>query len=100
VTIAMMIGLSLGGCTPVRPPSYGKWTTKNCYNLEKLQLQCHKQLLEMTKTELLVAIAAASETNKTIAGVFLDTLCGLAYKAVKKYDEFVVPGFGKSRQIL
>ena len=49
----------------------------------------------MTKTELQVALAAATETNKTKAGVFLDTLSNLAYKAVKKDGEFVLPGFGK-----
>jgi DNA-binding protein HU-beta len=49
----------------------------------------------MTKTELQVALAAATETNKRIAAVFLDTLSTLAYKAVKKNGEFVVPGFGK-----
>ena len=49
----------------------------------------------MTKTELQVALAAATETNKRTAGVFLDTLSVLAYKGVKKNGEFVVPGFGK-----
>jgi DNA-binding protein HU-beta len=49
----------------------------------------------MTKTELQVAIAAATETNKRTAGIFLDALSTLAYKAVKKNGEFVVPGFGK-----
>ena len=47
------------------------------------------------KTELQVALAAATETNKRIAGVFLDTLSNLAYKAIKKNGEFVLPGFGK-----
>ena len=49
----------------------------------------------MTKTELQVALAAATETDKTTIGVFLDTLSNLAYKAVKKDGEFVLPGFGK-----
>jgi DNA-binding protein HU-beta len=49
----------------------------------------------MTKTELQVALATATETNKRIAGVFLDTLGTLAYKEVKKNGEFVLPGFGK-----
>ena len=49
----------------------------------------------MTKTELQVAPAAATETNKRIAGVFLDTLGNLAYKEIKKNGEFVLPGFGK-----
>ena len=49
----------------------------------------------MTKPELQVALAAATETTKRTAGVFLDTLSNLAYKAVKKNGEFVLPGFGK-----
>jgi DNA-binding protein HU-beta len=49
----------------------------------------------MTKTELQVALAKATETNKRIAGVFLDTLSALAYKETKKNGEFVLPGFGK-----
>ena len=49
----------------------------------------------MTKSELQVALAAATETNKRTAGVFLDTLSNLAYKAVKRNGEFVLPGFGK-----
>jgi DNA-binding protein HU-beta len=49
----------------------------------------------MTKTELQVALAAATETNKRTSGVFLDTLSVLAYKEVKKTGEFVLPGFGK-----
>ena len=38
----------------------------------------------MTKTELQVALAAATETNKRTAGVFLDTLSNLAYKSGQK----------------
>jgi nucleoid DNA-binding protein len=57
--------------------------------------RCHKQRLDMTKTELQVALAAATETNKSTAGVFLDTLSALAYKEIKKNGEFVLPGFGK-----
>jgi|SRR4029077_20899032 DNA-binding protein HU-beta len=34
-------------------------------------------------------------TDKKTAGVFLDTLSDIAYKATKKNGEFVVPGFGK-----
>jgi DNA-binding protein HU-beta len=49
----------------------------------------------MTKPELQVALAAATETTKRTAGVFLDTLSTLAHKAVKKKGEFVLPGFGK-----
>jgi len=49
----------------------------------------------MTKTELQVALAAATETNKRTAGVFLNTLCILTYKETRKNGEFVIPGFGK-----
>ena len=49
----------------------------------------------MTKPELQVALATATETTKRTAGVFLDTLSTLAHKAVKKNGEFVLPGFGK-----
>ena len=49
----------------------------------------------MTKTELQVALATATQTNKKTAGVFLDTLSALAHKEIKKNGEFVLPGFGK-----
>jgi DNA-binding protein HU-beta len=49
----------------------------------------------MTKTELQSALAEATQTDKRTAGVFLDTLCTLAYKEIKKNGEFVLPGFGK-----
>jgi len=38
----------------------------------------------MAKTELQLALAAATQTNKKTAGVFLDRLSALAYKAIKK----------------
>jgi len=49
----------------------------------------------MTKTELQIALAAATQTDKKTAAVFLNTLSNLAYKAIKKNGEFVLPGFGK-----
>ena len=49
----------------------------------------------MTKTELQTALATATQTDKRTAALFLDTLTGLAYKAIKKEGEFVLPGFGK-----
>jgi DNA-binding protein HU-beta len=49
----------------------------------------------MTKTELQLALAQATQTNKKTAGLFLDTLSALAYKTIKKNGEFVLPGFGK-----
>ena len=38
----------------------------------------------MTKAELQSALAAAAQTDKKTAGVFLDTLSDIAYKATKK----------------
>src|ERR1700682_5937793 len=55
----------------------------------------HNPGLQMTKTELQSALAEATQTDKRIAGVFLDTLSALAYKESKKNGEFVLPGFGK-----
>ena len=49
----------------------------------------------MTKTELLVALAQSTQTDKKTAEAFLDTLSTLAYKETKKNGEFVLPGFGK-----
>jgi DNA-binding protein HU-beta len=49
----------------------------------------------MTKAELQTALAEATHTDKKTAGIFLDTLRTIAYKAAKKDGEFVVPGFGK-----
>jgi DNA-binding protein HU-beta len=63
--------------------------------LEKVRFAAIKQRLDMTKTELQVALAVAAETNKRTAGVFLETLSALAYKEIKKNGEFVLPGFGK-----
>ena len=63
--------------------------------LESVRCRCHKRLLKMTKTELELALAEATQTNKKTAGVFLDTLSALAYKTTKKTGEFVLPGFGK-----
>ena len=55
----------------------------------------HNPGLQMTKTELQSALAEATQTDKRTAGVFLDTLSGMAYKEIKKNGEFVLPGFGK-----
>ena len=49
----------------------------------------------MTKTELQVALAEATQTDKKTAGALLHALGLIAYKAVKKEGEFVLPGFGK-----
>jgi hypothetical protein len=50
----------------------------------------------MTKTELQSALAAATETTKSTAGVFLDTLDLIAAKEVRKTGEFVLPGVANS----
>jgi DNA-binding protein HU-beta len=44
---------------------------------------------------LQIALAEATQTNKRTAALFLDTLSSLAYKAIRKEGEFVLPGFGK-----
>jgi len=62
--------------------------------LEVVRSRCHKRL-EMTKTELQLALAEATKTDKKTAGVFLETLSNLAYKEINKNGEFVLPGFGK-----
>jgi hypothetical protein len=45
----------------------------------------------MIKTELQVALAAATETNKRTTGVLLETLSNLVYNEIKKNGEFVLP---------
>ena len=64
-------------------------------SLVSIRCLCHKRLLKMTKTEIQLALAEATQTDKKTAGVFLDTLSSLAYKTTKKTGEFVLPGFGK-----
>src|SRR5690242_5141665 len=49
----------------------------------------------MTKSELQAALAEAAQTDKKTAGAFLNALGPIAYQAVKKEGEFVLPGFGK-----
>src|SRR5438874_882236 len=49
----------------------------------------------MTKTELQVALADATQTSKKTAGAMLNALGAIAYKAIKKDGEFVLPGLGK-----
>src|ERR671922_3018529 len=49
----------------------------------------------MTKSELQAALAEATQTDTKTAGAFLNALGPIAYKAVKKEGEFVLPGFGK-----
>jgi DNA-binding protein HU-beta len=49
----------------------------------------------MTKAELQSALAETAQTDKRTAGVFLNALRAIAYKAAKKNGEFVLPGFDK-----
>ena len=44
----------------------------------------------MTKAELQSALAETAQTDKRTAGVFLDALSAIAYKAAKKNGEFVL----------
>jgi len=52
-------------------------------------------MAKMTKSQLLSALAEATELSKKDVGNFFDELTALAYKEVKKNGEFVLPGFGK-----
>src|ERR1700693_3356724 len=74
-----------------RPPK--KYCKRTC--VTRATSFWHTLGVQMTKTELLIAIAQATETNRRTAGVFLETLSALAYKEIKKNGEFVLPGFGK-----
>jgi DNA-binding protein HU-beta len=64
-------------------------------SLENPWLSCHNTPVQMTKTELQNALATATQTNKRTAALFLDSLSSIAYKAIKKEGEFMLPGFGK-----
>jgi DNA-binding protein HU-beta len=68
---------------------------KKADSLEKTLLSCHNTPIQMTKTELQNELATATQTNKRTAALFLDSLSSLAYKAIKKDGEFMLPGFGK-----
>ena len=52
-------------------------------------------MAKMTKSQLLSAMAEATELSKKDVVDFFDKLTALAYKEVKKNGEFVLPGFGK-----
>src|SRR4051812_11600029 len=49
----------------------------------------------MTKSQLQLALAEATQTNKKTAEALLNALGLIAYKAVKKEGAFVLPGLGK-----
>src|SRR5918911_1225777 len=63
--------------------------------LQPLGASWHNYRSAMTKSELQAALAEATQTDKKTAGAFLNALGPIAYKAVKKEGEFVLPGFGK-----
>src|SRR5919108_6665802 len=63
--------------------------------LQPLGASWHNHRSAMTKSELQAALAEATQTDKKTAGAFLNALGPIAYKAVKKEGEFVLPGFGK-----
>jgi DNA-binding protein HU-beta len=70
-------------------------TAKRGLVLELEPFCCHKAENKMTKTQLQIALAEATQTNKRTAALFLDTLSNLAYKAIRKEGEFVLLGCGK-----
>jgi DNA-binding protein HU-beta len=51
--------------------------------------------LGMTKTQLLQAIADATDTDKRTAAFFLETITEIGYKEARKTGQFTLPGFGK-----
>jgi DNA-binding protein HU-beta len=52
-------------------------------------------MAKMTKSQILEALANATELSKKQVNNFFTELTNLGYKEVKKNGEFVVPGFGK-----
>ena len=50
---------------------------------------------KMTKTMLAAELSAATGTTKKVAGLFMETLCTIAYREAKKSGEFTIPGIGK-----
>jgi nucleoid DNA-binding protein len=50
---------------------------------------------QMTKSQLIEKIAAASELSKKEVKGVLETLTSLGYKELKKNGVFLVPGFAK-----
>ncbi len=49
----------------------------------------------LTKTQLLTALAAETNSDKKTATAFLEALVNTAYAETKKKGEFVLPGIGK-----
>jgi DNA-binding protein HU-beta len=52
-------------------------------------------MAKMTKSQLLNALADATNLPKKDVTAFLDAMADLAYKQVKSSGEFTLPGFGK-----
>jgi len=63
--------------------------------LEIVRFRCHKPRQETAKTELQIALAAATSPTRRPLEYCWIRLSNLAYKAIKKNGEFVVPGFRK-----
>ena len=49
----------------------------------------------MTKSQMITALAEASELNKKQVAGLLEAMADVVYKEVKKNGECIVPGFGK-----
>ena len=49
----------------------------------------------MTKSQMITALAEASELNKKQVAGLLEAMAVVVYKEVKKNGECIVPGFGK-----
>lgn len=52
-------------------------------------------MAKMTKSQILEALAGATNMSKKDVNNFLGELANLGYKETKKNGEFVLPGFGK-----
>jgi DNA-binding protein HU-beta len=52
-------------------------------------------MAKMTKSQLMTVLAEATGLSKKDVNKFMDSLATLAYKEVKKSNEFALPGFGK-----
>ena len=52
-------------------------------------------MAKMTKSQIMEALANATDLSKKQVNNFINELTALGYKEVKKNGMFVVPGFGK-----
>lgn len=50
---------------------------------------------KLTKSALLQTIAQETGSDRKTAGLFLETITGIALREVKKNGEFTLPGIGK-----